>query len=415
MSNAGVGWVVVWGWEATVDYRYHLSRDEVFAIGYGASVGAGGGDGDEEINIPPRRLLGYQQRIQAILGRPPYEAPGGSPFLSALALHELRKWNPEVALPTPAFCGIYPPGLKVLSNGQDWQYLLRDGLEHRPIRGSLCLEDLLHSRKRVLAAFGGRRLNSKLYGQLTERLSEVLEDHRDNPILLALGGLNKSHPRYLRQLAALFRRLRGEQQPLLIATNSFLPVLEQQRRDQLMYEYVELIRDADVVSLSAEELSQLGTWMGLMPGQQTLFCILQSLDLPGLVVCHHRQGAVISIGTRFSLQPCRAVFRAAVAAATAGVANYCTTGHTVLNQENDTATLDGTITSSLFEEAFGVRPTHPCSVPARPVGRALGTVGLGSRFDGYLTAMLAGMWHRLVPSQAKSYSKMSKNDGSKAW
>jgi len=60
----------------------------------------------------------------------------------------------------------------------------------------------------------------------------------------------------------------------------------------------------------------------------------------------------------------------------------------------DLADLDQFPDDSAFRESFGVGPDHPDAVPApRRLRRGTAALtGLGSRFDGYLSALLPGFW-----------------------
>lgn len=212
-------WVVVWGWESTVDYRFSLSASELTSLGLSL------GDSDDESEVSQVFFSRVVNSIQHKLGRAAITGPGGSPLLSALAANQLRSWNPQLPIPEPIFWGIYPPFVRVLAHEADWSHLLRYAIVEPRVVGSLCLECHDRSARQVLSVFEGRVLNRQVSRKLARTLSRILTDYGDSCIALGIGGVNKSAPQELKAQISHFRSSATRAHIVFITTNSFSPIL----------------------------------------------------------------------------------------------------------------------------------------------------------------------------------------------
>jgi hypothetical protein len=386
-------WVIVWGWESTVDYRFSLSSSEL------ASTGLLHYDSDGESGVSQAFFSRVVNSIQHKLGRAAMQGPGGSPLLSALAVNQLRGWNTQLVIPEPIFWGICPPLMRVLAQEADWSHLLRYAIIEPRIVGSLCLEYHDRSVRQVLSVFEGRVLNRQVSRKLARTLSRILTDYEDRCVVLGIGGVNKSAPQELKAQISLFRSSATRAHIVFITTNSFSPILRLKKRDMLMEDYFDLLRLADVVSMSAEELCQLARWSGLSCGRESLYPLLRGLKLPGLAICHHRYGSAISTGNHLLTEEAKSTLKGVLSIATLGMLQYCQDGVTILGQlSEDFFREQQRLTGSEFEEVFGLSSSDQCAVPSPRLisNGSVRLTGLGARFDGYLSVLFAGAWQWLV-------------------
>ncbi len=379
-------WLVAWGWESTIDHRIRVSGDEWDALDIPA------GDFDTETRVSPREFERLKERVEGQLGRPAATKPGGSPLLSAIAARELGLWNSKLPLPESRFWGIYPPEVGELLNQRGMaDVALEYGSEQPSIRGSLCIEAPSLSVKRMYAVFQGRQLTASVLGALNASLSRLLADAQGKGIVLGLGGLNKSSPARLRHLVERFRSESVAPRIVFIATNSFAGALLSDDRDALMQGYLDLLREADVVSLSAEEVGYLGHWLKLSGSNASLYEVIRAMELPGLAVCHHRSGAVFLPGSHAAEHEGLPSFREILSLVACGMAGYLESG--VTSFERGCARSESGHDVE-FEDVFGLRADHPAAVltPITSHEGKADVTGLGSRFDGYLSALLPSSW-----------------------
>lgn len=387
-SPASRAWITAWGWESTVDYRIKTSAE---IDGFpGITIH----DFDSEVRVTKQQFLDLKNRVEAHIGHRLNTKPGGSPLLSTIAINQLRQWNPDLHLPYPAFWGIYPETLRHSVDKEDWGDALVYGIPSDSIQGTLCIENHVMSSKKMFSVFKGRQLNRNYLILLRRSIEKISTDHAQNNIVFGLGGLNKSHPEKLRTLLSVFRRKCKGNHILYIATNSFLPILSRARYDDLMQDYYEVLAQADFVSASSEEICQLGDWAGFDTKRGNLYAIMQKLALPGFTICHHRCGSAFSPGSRIRLTgDGKDRVRDVLDLATRSVMWYLKDGHSRLEQIPDVT--DDMISAELYEETFGIQATdrHAAPAPSIPHGESSSYLtGLGSRFDGYLSALLPAVW-----------------------
>ena len=384
-------WVVAWGWESTIDYRYRVTELD------GGAASLEPTSRDDETSITPEVFHTLKQQLETSLGQQATGQPGGSPLLSALTIDELGHWNPELALPAARFWGIYPPALESMMDSRQPGLLSSYGTARPSIQGSLCIEDQLRSIKRMYSVSQGRRLDPEVEQQLVQTLDRLAQSTRGQGVVLGLGGLNKARPSLLKSLIDRFTYHNRDSRIVYVATNSFSEVLATPDGAKLLPEYLDLLRAADVVSLSAEEVAQLGSWLGLTAAEAGLYPLLEALDLPGLAVCHHRSGAALQLGRQLRGDANAAPLRQVVNLAVQGMGQYFEQGRTVIKETGWFWERARPIHRADYERAFGITPDHPGALPslrvATPGNRQL--TGLGSRFDGYLSALLPLVWDRL--------------------
>lgn len=166
-----------------------------------------------------------------------------------------------------------------------------------------------------------------------------------------------------------------------------------------MEDYLDLLRLADVVSMSAEELCQLAQWSGLSRSREGLYPLLRELKLPGLAICHHRYGSAISTGNHLLNEEAKSTLKGVLSIATLGMLQYCQDGITILGKlSEDFFQGQQRLTGSEFEEVFGLSSSDQCAVPSPCLISNLSVrlTGLGARLDGYLSVLLARVWQWLV-------------------
>lgn len=81
MKQNRVSKLLVWGFESTIDYRFRLTPTDFQRLGLEAPAQ------DREEFISQEEFAALLARLQA-MGYAPSSAPGGSPFISALAAQE---------------------------------------------------------------------------------------------------------------------------------------------------------------------------------------------------------------------------------------------------------------------------------------------------------------------------------------
>ena len=374
-------WIVLWGWEGTVDYRFALAPSEVSALRLGDA-------GDVEERIGPRAFDRWMHRLTRLLRREPRVTPGGSPLISALSVQQLHEWNPRIPLPEPRFWGIFPPVVTANAPVLTRSRLLEFGVPWPSIKGSLCLDDLALSRKHVLSVFQGRMLDRAAFLALKEQLDRAVHElDGQKRMVLALGGLNKADPRRLLRLVRQFRSSKAAGKLLFVGSNSFKPLLRTAQGAKRLAGHFRLLQTADVVSLSGEEVAQLGGWLGLDVKKRGLYATLQALGFHGLAVCHHHAGVVFTVGGQAGRWVDLPAVRSVLAKVAYGVSQYLSQGKTVLTEPER---LLDSISGMDFEDVFGVESSHEAAVPTAHSRSSLSghVTGLGSRFDGYLSALL---------------------------
>jgi hypothetical protein len=165
-----------------------------------------------------------------------------------------------------------------------------------------------------------------------------------------------------------------------------------------MEDYLDLLRLADVVSMSAEELCQMAQWSGLSSSREGLYSLLRGLKLPGLAICHHRYGSAISAGNHVLTKEAKSTLKDVLSIATLGMLQYCQDGVTLLGQPTEGFFKGQQLTGSEFEEVFGLSSSDQCAVPSPSLISSVSVrlTGLGARFDGYLSVLLTRVWQWLV-------------------
>jgi hypothetical protein len=161
-----------------------------------------------------------------------------------------------------------------------------------------------------------------------------------------------------------------------------------------MARYFDLLRMADVVSMSAEEVIQLGDWLRIPRHRQQLHPVMHALELPNLAVCHHRLGAAfwgedVSSSWNGSLK-----LKSVINLVTRSMARYYATGDTVFDDLNNPVENTEPLDEAEYEAVFGISPDSHYAIPApyKTTQRKVALTGLGSRFDGYLSMLIPFAW-----------------------
>jgi amphi-Trp domain-containing protein len=380
-------WTVAWGWESTIDYRFEVSPEEW------SSLNVPAGESDSEVRIAPREFDKVRDQVESQLGRKALVNPGGSPLLSALAIEDQTRRNAALPLPSSQFWGIYPDALDDLLGARGMDEVLRYGERRDSIKGSLSIENHTLSTKRMYSVFYGRGLGNEVLDLLKKRLSELI-DGANGGIVFGLGGLNKADPARLISLVEHFKNAVSGPNIVYIATNSFAPTLLSSNRNELMARYFDLLRMADVVSMSAEEVIQLGDWLRIPKQRQQLHPVMQALELPNLAVCHHRLGAAFWSEGASSSWNSSLNLKNVMDLVTRSMARYYATGDTVFDALNNPVENTEPLDDGEYEAVFGISPDSNYASPApyRTTQRKVALTGLGSRFDGYLSMLIPFAW-----------------------
>jgi hypothetical protein len=377
-------WAVAWGWESTIDHRYYLTADEWTRS---ASTQA---RSDSETTIEPSEMDALRESLEKSLGRKSIDTPGGSPLISVLSLNEFRGLHPHLSIPRPLFWGLFSPSINPLVADQSASKLLEFATAHTGIKGTICIENPAASVKTMYSVFTGRRMDGWAFHQLQSSIARMTTELAGTRIVLGVGGLNKSKPEYLASLVSQFRGSVRNPCVVFVATNSFAPIMASPGSDALMRRYVELLRSADVVSFSSDEVMQVASWLGVDGAAMGVHPVLERLDLPGLAVCHGRSGCVFRCGAKAVEMFDTSMLRDALSLIVSIMNGYYRTGVANLDTLEAESDRDQPVSDSEFQALFGISPYHASAIKApcdTRTGKAAIT-GLGARFDGLLSAML---------------------------
>jgi hypothetical protein len=247
MSNRTL---MLWGFQGTVDYIVSLDADGFARIGLKPPAG------DAELFVSHREISQLRDALEE-MGFKAACSPGGSPLVSALAAASWAAGHKDSGT-TSCFVGRAPLGLMDLIP-DDIVPVLRYAELAEQVYPTLALEYRAASAKLMFSTSEGRWLDESLACAALAGIQRAVEEHPGYSVALGFGGLNKSRPAVAGEL---IRTLRKSVPRLLlfVSGNSFARAPD--RALSFWPDLYRVLADADVVSLSREELAQLSAQWG---------------------------------------------------------------------------------------------------------------------------------------------------------
>ncbi len=243
--------LILWGFQGTVDYRAQLGEAEFRKLGFEAP------SEDAEVFVSKDDLLKLVDVVEG-MGVQVSRAPGGSPLMSALSVASWCETTQSVDT-VVRFVGALPAALAALVPEQRRQVLSFAEIG-KEICGTLSLEYAPASAKLMLAVPDGRWLDEKLACSALVGMRKAIEEVRPDRVLLGFGGLNKSRPAVADELVDAFRASVGRSL-VFVSGNSFKKA-PAGAEASFWPDLYRVFGDADAVSLSREEYSQLSQRWG---------------------------------------------------------------------------------------------------------------------------------------------------------
>ncbi len=291
--------LLVWGFESTIDYRFRLTATDFQPLGLAAPAQ------DREEFISQEEFAALLARLQS-MDYTPSPAPGGSPFISALAAQEwlLAGGHKDAAA---FFIGALPQAARDLLPPH-----LTPVIAHARLTpgatGTLSLENTQARAKVMLAVPEGRFLDGAAATASCLSLDSLVGETAPDYLLLGAGGLNKADPCSLARVLAHAGAIPCRQ-GLFLSGNSFQRLISDSGNAERWRQLYEIMISANILSVSQEEHDQIVSVRGdgwVAESQAAVVC--HSPDSARL--CNDRPG----LGQRAHIEAAISVARAQASA-----------------------------------------------------------------------------------------------------